>query len=75
MKNTPLLEAKRDNTKRETAEKRSQLRVPGPVSLYCGSFKRLWKAEGLAWGDRRTATVLVSFKLPSKDKFTQQAVK
>ena len=70
-----MLEAKRDNNKRETAKKRRQLRVPGPVSLYCGSFKRLWKVEGVDGAVRRTAKVLISFKLPSKDTFTQQAVK
>ena len=69
------MEAKRDNSKRETAEKRGQLRVCGPVSLYCGSFKRLWEVEGWSGTGLHTATVLVSFKLPSKDKFTQQAVK
>ena len=75
MKKTPLLEAKRDNRKRETAEKRGQLSNGGPVSLFCGSFKRLWEVEGWIRSGLQTATVLVSFKLPSKDKYTQQAVK
>ena len=46
LKNTPLLEAKRENSKRETAEKRGQLRDRGPVRMFCESFKRLWKVEG-----------------------------
>ena len=56
-------------------EKEAAVKGSGPCELVLREFQKAEESGRMEGAVRLTATVLVSFKLPSKDKFTQQAVK